>query len=83
MNRIKDDQEYEQTLKRIVKGAEYLENPFIKPEDYKKGVKLYDELYRIARAYRTNVSDLSITDGSREEKTDQGSAADHLDQTGT
>ena len=31
-------------LARIVKGAEYLENPLIKPDDYEKGMKLYDEL---------------------------------------
>lgn len=38
------EEEYHETLERIVKGAEYLSNPLIKPEDYEKGMKLYDEL---------------------------------------
>lgn len=40
------DKEYNETLKRMVKGAEYLENPLIKRTDYEKGLKLYNELER-------------------------------------
>lgn len=36
--------EYFTLLERIVKGAEYLDNPLIKPEDKEKGMKLYDAL---------------------------------------
>jgi hypothetical protein len=49
--------EYEAVLKRIVNGAEYLENPMIKPEDYAKGIKLYDELVELAMEYRRNHAD--------------------------
>ena len=51
--RITNDEEYFKILKRIVNGADYLENPLIKPEDYEKGMKLYDELCKAAREYRT------------------------------
>ncbi|MBA4543973.1 MULTISPECIES: hypothetical protein [Thermoactinomyces] len=41
---ITTDEQYVEYLERIVKGAQYLENPLIKPEDYAKGMKLYDAL---------------------------------------
>ena len=45
--------EYMKLLDRLVKGAEYLENPIIKPEDYEKGKKLYDQLeYEIMKVKR-------------------------------
>ncbi|MBH8609128.1 hypothetical protein [Thermoactinomyces sp. CICC 10521] len=44
--------EYFELLDRIVKGAEYLENPLIRPEDYAKGLKLYNELCRRAQQMR-------------------------------
>lgn len=47
-----NDQEYDQLLARIVKGAEYLENPLIKSEDRNKGMVLYDELCHAAIRYR-------------------------------
>ncbi|CAH1205731.1 hypothetical protein PAECIP111893_02404 [Paenibacillus plantiphilus] len=47
-----NDEEYNALLERIVKGAEYLENPLIKPDDYRKGMVLYDQLYESAIAYR-------------------------------
>ena len=47
-----NDEEYDKLLERIVKGAEYLENPLIKPEDFEKGMKLYDELCSTAIEYR-------------------------------
>jgi hypothetical protein len=46
------DHEYNLLLERVVKGAEYLENPIITENDYKKGLKLYDQLWNIARKYR-------------------------------
>jgi transcriptional accessory protein Tex/SPT6 len=49
--------EYEAVLKRIVNGAEYLENPMIKPEDYEKGIKLYDQLVELAIEYRRTHAD--------------------------
>ncbi|SFT03657.1 hypothetical protein [Marininema halotolerans] len=38
------DREYEQLLTRAVKGAEYLDNPLIKSDDWKRGMKLYDAI---------------------------------------
>lgn len=55
--KITNYSEYEAVLKRIVNGAEYLENPMIKPEDYEKGIKLYDELVEIAMEYRRSHAD--------------------------
>jgi len=46
------DDEYFALLGRIVKGAEYLDNPLIKPEDHRKGMALYDELVGAARTYQ-------------------------------
>ncbi|CAM4099772.1 hypothetical protein L1N85_10805 [Paenibacillus alkaliterrae] len=51
-NLPRNDDEYNELLARIVKGAEYLENPIIKPQDYKRGMALYDELCNIADKYR-------------------------------
>ena len=50
--KITSYEEYEATLKRIVTGAEYLENPLIKPEDYAKGMKLYDQLVEAVLEYK-------------------------------
>ena len=55
--KITTDEEYEAILKRVVKGAEYLENPLITEEDKRKGMKLFDELWKIAREYRLSCSD--------------------------
>ena len=52
-NLPRNDDEYNELLARIVKGAEYLENPIIKPSDFKKGMALYDELCNIADKYRS------------------------------
>lgn len=49
--KITNYEQYEAILKRIVNGAEYLENPLIKPEDYAKGMKLYDELVEAVLDY--------------------------------
>jgi hypothetical protein len=38
------DHEYEELLSRIVKGAEFLENPNIHPDMYEKGLQKYDRL---------------------------------------
>lgn len=51
-NLPRNDDEYNELLARIVKGAEYLENPIIKSQDYKRGMALYDELCNIADKYR-------------------------------
>lgn len=47
----KTEEEYFAILERIVKGAEYLENPLIKEEDYEKGMKLYDKLCEQVQRY--------------------------------
>lgn len=52
-NLPRNEDEYNALLARIVKGAEYLENPIIKPQDYKTGMTLYDELCNIADKYRS------------------------------
>lgn len=44
--------EYDELLARIVKGAEYLDNPLINETDKAKGMKLYDELVDRATRYR-------------------------------
>jgi hypothetical protein len=36
--------EYHQLLKRIVKGAHYLDNPLISPSERRRWEKLYDQL---------------------------------------
>jgi hypothetical protein len=55
--KITNYSEYEAVLKRIVNGAEYLENPLIKPEEYEKYNKLYDQLVEIAMEYRRSHAD--------------------------
>lgn len=51
-NLPENDDEYYKLLGRIVKGAEYVENPLITDEDKEKGIKLYETLVQTARAYR-------------------------------
>jgi hypothetical protein len=46
------EEEYIDLLNRILKGAQYLANPLITEQDYKKGKKLYDELCEKAKKYR-------------------------------
>lgn len=41
--------EYDELLARIVKGAEYLDNPLINETDHARGMKLYDKL--VGQAY--------------------------------
>lgn len=62
------EDEYFKLLERIVKGAEYLENPLITKEDYAKGMRLYDGLCEKARAYRTHHS----SDGERTQPKPEG-----------
>jgi len=52
-----NDEQYFKLLERIVKGAEYLDNPLIREEDKAKGAKLYDQLCEEARAYRATVTE--------------------------
>lgn len=47
-----NDIDYMSLLDRIIKGAEFLENPIIKPEDHERGMKKYERLCEAARAYR-------------------------------
>ena len=47
----RNDEELEMIHERIVKGAEYLEHPFITEADKNKGMLLYDELVRVYRDY--------------------------------
>lgn len=49
---IGTEEEYNKTLERLVKGAEYLENPFLQPEQRDKAQKLYDTLETQIRAYK-------------------------------
>lgn len=51
-NSPKNESEYFDLLARIVKGAEYLDNPLIKQDDFDKGMKLYDSLVDSAISYR-------------------------------
>lgn len=46
------EEEYQEALERLVRGAEYLSNPLIKPEDYERGMKLYNELERKILEYQ-------------------------------
>lgn len=43
--------EYFTLLERIVKGAEYLDNPLINEIDHAKGMKLYDKIVGQAHEY--------------------------------
>lgn len=38
------EKEYRELLARLVKGAEYLSNPLITEEDYRKGMALYEQI---------------------------------------
>lgn len=38
------ERRYDELLGRLVNGAEFLDNPIIKPEVYKAGLKKYDRL---------------------------------------
>lgn len=51
------EQEYFALLERIVKGAEFLENPLLRPEDHAKWMKLYDELCRQAQQMRRELDE--------------------------
>lgn len=46
------EQEYNSILARLVKGAEYLENPLLSEKDRAKGQRLYDELEHKIRVYK-------------------------------
>lgn len=46
------DDAYMKLLERIVKGAEYLDNPLIKEEEKVKGMALYDRLVEEAMTCR-------------------------------
>lgn len=50
------EREYFILLLRIAKGAEFLENPLIKPEDYDRGMKKYDKLCKRVLEYREMTS---------------------------
>ena len=50
-NSPENDSEYSDLLSRIVRGAEYLDNPLITASDHTKGMKLYDELCDRATKY--------------------------------
>jgi hypothetical protein len=50
------EQEYSKLLARIVKGAEYLSHPLIKPEDVERGMKQFDALCEQVLRYRNGLS---------------------------
>lgn len=56
------EEEYNSTLTRLVKGAEYLENPLLSEKDRIKGQRLYDALEYKIRAYK----EATGHEGSRE-----------------
>lgn len=49
---ITSEEQYFEYLERVRKGAEFLDNPLIKPEDYKRGLKRYDDLCQRVLEYR-------------------------------
>ncbi|MNW32481.1 hypothetical protein D3C74_94240 [compost metagenome] len=51
--RIENDEQYNEVLARIVKGAETLDHPLTSPESREKLMPLYDSLVEVARKYRT------------------------------
>ncbi|MEK3947297.1 hypothetical protein MHB46_02245 [Paenibacillus sp. FSL H7-0703] len=52
-SRIENDDQYNEVLARIVKGAETLDHPLTSPERRDKLMPLYDSLVEVARKYRT------------------------------
>lgn len=50
--RIENDEQYNEVLARIVKGAETLDHPLTTPESREKLMPLYDSLVEVARKYR-------------------------------
>jgi hypothetical protein len=46
------EENYFSLLERILKGAEYLSNPLIKPGDYERGMKRYDALCERVMRYQ-------------------------------
>jgi hypothetical protein len=60
--KITNYSEYEAVLKRIVNGAEYLENPMIKPQEYEKYNKLYDQLIYAVLDYKFGGGHADTTD---------------------
>ncbi len=51
----KSELEYFNLLERIVKGAEYLGNPLIKPEEYERVLPGYDRLCQQAMEMRKSL----------------------------
>jgi hypothetical protein len=49
---IRNDEEYFALLGRILNGAEYLSWDDLSTEQRYKAMRVYDELWRIAREYR-------------------------------
>lgn len=54
------EQRYDNLLERIVKGAEFLDNPLIKPDVYEAGLQKYDrlcdELMDVKRRYHDQIT---------------------------
>lgn len=49
--KIQSEEEYQQTLERIIKGAEMIDHPLTTPEKREKYMQLYDSLCEEAREY--------------------------------
>lgn len=49
--KIQTEEEYQQTLERIIKGAEMIDHPLTTPEKREKYMQLYDTLCEAARLY--------------------------------
>lgn len=52
LKQLENEEQYQEYLKRLVKGAEYLDDPLLDEEDYIKGMKLYNELEQKILEYR-------------------------------
>ncbi|EJW17587.1 hypothetical protein PAV_3c00320 [Paenibacillus alvei DSM 29] len=49
--KIQTEEEYQQTIERIIKGAEMIDHPLTTPEKREKYMQLYDTLVAAAREY--------------------------------
>lgn len=50
------EKDYYAVLLRIAKGADYIENPLIRPQDHAKATRLYDQLCQQASKMREAIS---------------------------
>ncbi|MFD1955987.1 hypothetical protein ACFSL6_17865 [Paenibacillus thailandensis] len=51
-DKIENDEQYDELLARIVKGAQTIEDPLLDPNDRQRYMKAYDKMVSVAMAYR-------------------------------